>query len=417
MRNDNDKFAQLRIRAETLLNRHGLDAGGDENPRDIHRLLHEIEVHAVELKLQNEELQHTRDQLESTRNKYRDLYDFAPVAYLTLSDNGMITDANVAATQLLGLPAARVIDRGFFAFVAEQDRKLILHAMRSASNSGDAKRIELRLLNSGGPQVHVRVDVTASRNTVDGKLEYRLVVTDISESKLLEQQRDMFFSIASHELRTPITNIALSLDLILQTETDRLPEDIREKLKIAQRGTKRLRRLMEDILGLRSIQTGNLPLVVRPLDLSPLVKEAVGFNTAFAEQHDVRLYYEPWDSQALVNGNEARLFQVLNNLLTNAIKNSPPNGLVTIRLCRQDGMYRIIVEDQGTGVPESLGQRIFEPFTQGKPSLEDPRHKESKGLGLSIGREIVERLGGQLNYANQADSGARFFFDLPVHQP
>ncbi len=418
MHKTDDKFSELRRRAEALL--HPADRADDLDKAlasDLGAVLHEIEVHAVELELQNEELRQTRDQLEIARDRYRDLYDFAPLAYVTLDPRGIVKDANFAAAKLLQLHRGMVIGRGFLQFVAEIDRGLFLHTLRTPDSSTGAVTVELRLLPKDATTLHVQAGMQRTRDMSTGSAEFRLALHDISERILLEKQRDMFFSVASHELRTPLTNINLSLDMILAADQGDLPPDTRGKLEIANRGTKRLKRLMEDILELRNLKHAAWPIALRPVDLTALVTEALELNTPLAREHGVNLKNEITLRQAWVQGNEGRLLQVLNNLLTNAIKFSPPKGEIHARLTDRSPMYRVEIEDQGPGVPSTLGQRIFEPFTQGTPSLEDARHRESRGLGLSISRRIVERMEGSLDYLDNPGQGAVFFFDLPAHRP
>ncbi len=419
MPRDSEKSTGLRKHGETLPNAHGssLKSSLGEQDQGIRKNIHDAELHAVELGLLNDELRRTRDQLETTRDRFQDLYDFAPIAYFTLSEPDIVKNVNVAGAQLLGLARAIVIGNRFISYVAEEDRSLFQDAMHDLLHCVETHSLELKIAPPHKTLIHTRVDMAKTREMIGGSMEYRLVVSDISERKLLEQQREMFFSVASHELRTPITNIAIALDMILQTEAHRLPADVVAKLNIACRGTKRLKRLMEDILGLRNLKSANMQLKLHVLNLAPLMEEAVKLNSPIAEKNRVTLSNEPFNAVAMVNSNEARLLQVLNNLLVNAIKFSPENACVRVYLVQKGGMYRVVVEDQGPGVPAALGQRIFEPFTQGKPSLEDPMHKESNGLGLSISREIIIKLGGRLDYANRAKGGASFFFDLPVYEP
>ncbi len=417
MKRDDKQFLELRRRAETLL--HSPTSGkqlGKKAFQDLGSLLHEIEVHAVELELQNEELRLTRDQLEIARDRYQDLYDFAPLAYITLDANGIVKDANVAAAELLRRHRSRVLGRGFLNFVAEEDRGLLLHTLREQTQTDAPVTVELRILAEDGQTIHVQIGLLKTRDISENAKEFRLAVHDISERILLEQQRDMFFSVASHELRTPLTNIALSLDMVLAEDDGTLPPDTRDKLQIANRGTKRLKRLMEDILELRNLKTASWPIALNTLNLAALLTEAVELNGPLALEQGVRLKIEAIPAQAWIQGNEARLLQVFNNLLTNAMKFSPPDSEITARLMDRSPWYRVEIQDQGPGVPRSLGQRIFEPFTQGTPSLEDSRHKESRGLGLSISRHIVEHMGGHLDYLDSAGPGAIFFFDLPAHR-
>jgi PAS domain S-box-containing protein len=407
-------FQSLRRRAEALMQRREWGAGS-EGARALHELLHEIEVYSAELELQNEELKHTRDALQLAKDRYRDLYDFAPVAYFSLSREGLIRELNLAAAHLLGLARSRLVGRDFPQFVAAEHQGHFLSAFRRVVEGCEAGALELGLRHGQGGPVHVLAEI-ARNQALDGEeLELRLVLTDISERKQLEEQRNMFFSIAGHELRTPLTNICLSLDLVLKEVAGRLDPEVRSTLEVARRGAGRLKKLTEDILALRNTQGGGASILARPVDLVPLVGEAVMLNNPFAQRCGVRVEMSRTLFQALVMGNEDRLIQVLNNLLNNAVKYSPAGAVVRVDLGRSAGVIRVSVADRGPGVDETLRHSIFEPFTQGEPSLEDERNRGSVGLGLSIGRAIIRQLGGSMDFDSRPGRGTVFYFELPEH--
>jgi PAS domain S-box-containing protein len=414
---NNDKFKpSLRERAEKLL-KVPIAPSSEEHlisSDDLHRLIHELEVHAVELEIQNTELKETRDELEVSRQRYYNLFDVAPVGYFTLDQKGTVVEVNQAGLQLLGLDRQRIVRMPFTTFVAEQDLQPFIIMLRRLRHKSHQERLKLSMKSHRHNAFDAQIEaVNVLRNDADKETLTLLIVLDISEQKRMEQQRDMFFSIASHELRTPITNISLSLDLILRKQGHRLPDDIRENLQIANRATRRLRNLIRDILELRKANRADLQIDLAPVNLAALVRETITLNSPFARSLDIEFQLcEPLPEVAVL-GDEGRIVQVLNNLLTNAVKYSSAGGEVRIAIESDDVRARVLVSDQGIGIPDGLKDRIFEPFTQADPSIEDNRRKGSFGLGLSIGRALINKMGGVLDYISQEGSGSTFFFELP----
>jgi len=406
----------LRERAEQLLNVsiEPTSEAHQISSEDLHRLIHELEVHAVELEIQNAELKETRDELEMSRQRYYSLFDTAPVGYFTLDPKGMIVEVNQAGLLMLGLARERIVNMPFTTFVAEQDLQPFIIMLRRLRYKSRQERLKLTIKSHVNKGFDAQIEAAnVGCSMADKDMLTHLIVLDISEQKRLEQQRDMFFSIASHELRTPITNISLSLDLILKNQGHRLPDDIRQNLQIANRATQRLRNLIRDILELRKANQAGLRIELSPVELASLVREAITLNSPFAQSLDIEFRIEEPLPEVTVWGDEGRIVQVLNNLLTNAAKYSNAGSQVMILIECDKHRARVLVNDSGIGIPSNLRDRIFEPFTQVDPSIEDTRHKGSFGLGLSIGRALINKMGGQLDYVSQEGKGSSFFFELP----
>ena len=415
--NEDKTKTRLRERAEKLLVTSRSPAG--ERPEliseDLNRLIHELEAHAVELEIQNAELQETRDALEISRQRYYNLFDSAPVGYFTLDTKGVVMEVNQAGLNMLGLARERVIRMPFTSFVGEQDLQpfiLMLHRLRHAKHQVSLK-LTLRSQVNKGFDAQIEA-VNLNQGSRLNETSTNIIVLDISKQRHLEQQRDMFFSIASHELRTPITNISLSLDLILKEQGHRLPEDIRDNLVIANRATQRLKNLIRDILELRKASRSDLRMNLLPVNLPALVRETISLNTPFAQNLDITFRIQEPLLNVRVLGDEDRIVQVLNNLLTNAVKYSSTAGEVRIGIQAHAGRVRVYVSDDGIGIPDDLRERIFEPFAQVNPSIEDTRRKGSFGLGLSIGRALIQKMDGMLDFVSVEGKGSTFFFELPV---
>lgn len=227
----------------------------------------------------------------------------------------------------------------------------------------------------------------------------------------LAQVKDEFVSTVSHELRTPLTAIAGSLELVAAGVLGELPAQAKNMIAIAHNNSRRLIRLVNDILDIEKIESGRMPFDLAPQPLAPLIERAIAETASFAESFDIRLVFANQDASLGSLADADRLLQVLTNLLSNAVKFSPKGGVVTVTLGRQHTGLRISVADKGPGIPETFQHRLFQKFAQADGS--DSRRIAGTGLGLAIVKNIVERLQGTITFETAASRGTVFHVDLP----
>ncbi|MBI4672895.1 MAG: PAS domain S-box protein [Chloroflexi bacterium] len=239
---------------------------------------------------------------------------------------------------------------------------------------------------------------------------------DITKRKEVERLKNEFISTVSHELRTPLTAIRGSLGLIAGGVAGALPERARSMVDIAYKNSERLVRLINDILDIEKIESGKMVFQIQPLELMPLVEQAIEANRAYAEQYHVSFVVSSGVLGALIHADADRITQVLTNLLSNAAKFSPPGGQVEISVQRNANGIRVGVRDHGPGIPLEFQSRIFQKFAQADSS--DARQKGGTGLGLSIVKAIVEKHGGTIGFDTTPGVGTLFYFELPEwHAP
>jgi len=221
--------------------------------------------------------------------------------------------------------------------------------------------------------------------------------------------KDEFIATVSHELRTPLTSMTASLAL-LATDSEFKSEPAAEQLvAIAYDNCRRLGRLVNDILDFEKLEAGMVPFDIRPVDLASVLELVVESSRTLARQAGVSLVLKG-ASDCTVRADPDRLTQVFTNLLSNAVKFSPAGSDVLVLIDRVGADVRVSFRDHGPGVPQDFQPRLFEKFAQSA----DGAQKGGAGLGLSIAREIVERLGGRISYASAPDGGAIFHVALPV---
>ncbi len=245
----------------------------------------------------------------------------------------------------------------------------------------------------------------------DDSILWHGFITDITQRKHLEQMKNEFVSTVSHELRTPLTSIAGSLGLINGEALGPVPNAMREMLLIAQSNSQRLRQLIDDLLDMDKLLAGKMSFIPQQLDIDSFLAECVTSHQGFARQHDVQLSYTG-GPVAQVTADPMRLQQVLSNLLSNALKFSPAGSQVLLSAQALGGQIRILVVDQGPGVPAEFVDRLFEKFSQADAS--DRRQKGGTGLGLAISKELMERMGGCIGFYPRPGGGSVFWVELPA---
>jgi signal transduction histidine kinase len=250
---------------------------------------------------------------------------------------------------------------------------------------------------------------------VKGQIETRGLLRALRyavERKRLERLKDEFVSTVSHELRTPLTSISGSLALLVGQWGGKLPEPAVRLLVIAHKNSQRLVRLVNDILDIEKIESGRVVFKLERVDVRPLVEQAIESNRGFAEGYGVRVRLDTAAADGEVNADPDRLAQVITNLLSNAIKFSPADKEVLVAIAKSGDIVRISVRDHGPGIPAEFKPHVFEKFAQADAT--NSRQKGGTGLGLSIVKQIVERLGGRVRFADASGGGTIFHVELPA---
>ena len=254
----------------------------------------------------------------------------------------------------------------------------------------------------------------------DTVLGFFALTSDISDRKAIERMKDEFISVVSHELRTPLTSIHSSLKILATGKLGNLSTKGQRMLQIADEQTERLVRLVNNVLDLQRIQSGKVKMNKKACKATDLMIEAVQTMQAMAQEQQIKLLVEP--VLLFVWADHDYILQTLTNLISNAIKFSPPNSTVWLSATKEQqnsdlSQHQTIsnitfaVKDRGQGIPGDRLETIFERFQQVDSS--DSRKKGGTGLGLAICRQIVEGHGGQIWAESCLGEGSTFYFTLP----
>jgi PAS domain S-box-containing protein len=329
--------------------------------------------------------------------------------------DGYLKRINPSWARTLGYSDREILATPFIKFVHEDDREATVDEFKKLMIGESVMQFENRYRTKRGEYRWFSWKaVPVSRE----KLIYA-IARDITDQKLLEMQRNKvdkmkneFISTVSHELRTPLTSIKGSLGLLSGGIGGQLSEKMKSLVTMAMSNCDRLIRLINDMLDIEKMEAGKIKFKMEELPVSELIEDAIRANEGYAEKFKVPLrIVDPLEDVAKVNGDHDRLMQVLTNLISNAIKFSPENKSVDIKVERLNRMVRFSVIDHGEGISESFKEQIFKKFCQGDSS--DIRKVEGTGLGLSISKKIVEVHNGEIGYSSEVGKGTTFYFDIP----
>ena len=391
---------------------------------DPQRLRHELDVHQIELEMQNEALRAAHAEVAAALERYTDHFDFAPVGYFNLTADGTIRVANLTGAKQVGIERARLLGRRFGLLVAESHRCAVADFLARVFATGEKQSCEIVLEPAGQPPLTGHLD---ARLSPDGQ-DCRAVLVDITERKRMEEQlrqsqkMDAIGQLAggvAHDLNNILAAIILETDLADKVE--QLPEEVLAGLKQIHADAERAANLTRQLLLFSRRQV----LQMQVLDLNDTVTSLVKMLQRIIGE-DVRLELQLHPTALLTLADAGMLGQVLMNLSVNARDAMPEGGRLRIETSEQvvnaklakeypdavPGCYVCLsVSDTGGGIPPEILPQIFEPFFTTKEV------GKGTGLGLATVFGIVKQHHGWIKVENQVGQGVTFRVFLPAHAP
>jgi len=390
---------------------------------DLQHLIHELEIHEVELTVQNEELRNAQVELAASRDRYTDLYEFAPVAYLTIDMDGKVLQSNLAAAKMLAVTKQGLVRANLSKFVTNESQDNWYLHRRAAFLEEAAQVCEIRIRRRDGTELSVRAESIGFGSGKDRQIRMALVdITEREKVLALEQAarreleaatraKDRFLAMISHELRTPLTPI-LGWVKLLRNKTLK-DIDVDNALEAIERNAGMQAKLIDDLLDISGNIAGKIRFKLEPVELSGIVSAAIETVRPDADAKGIQIQTQFDKEDCWVSGDSGRLQQATWNLLTNAIKFIPPRGNVAVRVKRAASNVHIIVRDTGEGIPEAFLPFLFDAFSQADDT--GIKRRKGLGLGLAIVRQIVEAHGGAVHAMSTDGKGATFTIELPAH--
>jgi len=364
----------------------------------------------TEQKRAESELRLAKDAAEAAEELFSKAYHSSPALFtISLPESGRYIDVNEAWTTVTGYGRDETLASNTFDLNIWANPDDRIEFVQRIKDNGIVQNFETQCRTKSGKVI----DILLSGE----RIEYRgqdcllMVGQDISKMKELDRIKNEFISTASHELRTPLTSIRGSLGLIAGGVTGEIPNQAKDLVDIAAKNCERLLLLVNDILDMEKIESGNMTYRSERIDLNQLVEQTIEANQGYADEYRVAFVHHPSPEHAVVRGDPERLAQVLSNLLSNAAKFSPTQSEVEISTAVDADICRVAVKDKGPGISPEFRAQIFEKFTQEDAS--DDRKVGGTGLGLSISKAIIEKHDGVLDFVSKLGTGTEFYFDLP----
>ena len=277
------------------------------------------------------------------------------------------------------------------------------HLTQNPPDDTVIQRVEIRM-----PErrfIRIRVQPYRPEGGIPG---YLFLITDATKEGEIDEMKNEFVSVASHEMRTPMTSIKGSLELLLGGYAGELPAEATELLGISLTAVDRLVRLINDLLDISKIESGKMEFHLNRLNVNDCVQKSMRSLRALAEAHKVSIRSDTVEELPAVMADRDRMEQVITNLLSNALKYTNPGTDVTVQTRANGGSIRLSVIDRGPGIAKENLERVFDRFCQLAGA------KKGTGLGLTICRALIEQHGGRIWVESELGHGSQFHIELPV---
>lgn len=352
-----------------------------------------------------------REALRESEENYRVIVNQSIAGILKVDLRGGIIFSNEQFCSTLGYELPELLTLGVNDIVYPDDHERNRTTFAELASAGKAYEIEKRLVRKDGEIVWVNNHVSPIFDKKGTVIAATVVSIDISRQKALERQKDEFISIASHELKTPLTSIKVYGEILAGLMDKSVTPPIGQLVTKMNMQVNRLVKLIYSLLNTSRISGGQLALQLEAIDLNVLLEEHVHQGQLTTSKHQIIFTRA---CLPIVSVDVERLGQVLDNLISNAIKYAPGGGDIIVRAESHSDFVRVSVQDFGVGVPKGMQEKIFDRFYRVKGAVAEA--VSGIGLGLYICREIIGKHQGKMGVESVLDEGSTFYFDLPVHR-
>jgi two-component system, OmpR family, phosphate regulon sensor histidine kinase PhoR len=329
-----------------------------------------------------------------------------PVGVLSIDSNGKTLTGNRQVEKMFGQKIRTPKDI-LENYISPQSREWPI--IRALKKGETIRSEEMEYVKNGNKNLSLLVNAAPIKNRNGQIIAAVSVIHDITKEKELEQRKDDFINMASHELKTPITSMKIYIEVLLNLIKKHKDEKATKTLNSIKNQTEKLQELVSDLLDVSRIQTGKLSFNKDLFSLDQLVKETVEVLQGTTERHKINIMGR---SSVRVFADRFRIYQVLTNLITNAIKYSPDANKINVSIKKTDKKVVVSVQDFGIGISKEQQKKVFERLYQ----VTDPKEKTFPGLGMGlyISKEIIKRHKGNIWVEGEKGKGSIFFFSLPL---
>lgn len=370
----------------------------------------------------------TEKKIEENEKRLKAFFKSGPDAVIVINENQQILEWNPKAEMIFGFKAEEVIGKLLSDTIIphqyrDAHKKGMQHFLKSGEGPVLNKTIEITALNKAGKEFYINLSI--SNVKLDGKWFFIAFLSDITErkkteetlihkeaqllqAKLLEEKKDEFISIASHELKTPLTTIKAYAQLASNLCKDKCPEPVQQYLLKVDQYAAKLNFLINELLDVSRIHAGKLRLSQTEVSTDSFFAEVLASMQQITQEHKIILQE---NETAKVQIDTLRLEQVITNLVSNAAKYSPGKDTILVNSVVKDNSVVVSFTDFGIGIPKGKINKIFDRFYRVDEVSKD---FSGLGIGLFISSEIIKQHGGKIWAESTEMEGSTFYFSLPI---
>ena len=432
-------FPFIETDGTTLILEIGIDITERKRAEDMLRMEHDkLEIHVrertAELAKTNEELQseiierkRIEEELRESEEKYRNLFDNANDAVITIDHKDRITSWNLSAERIFGWKAREVGMRKLDTLIIPSDLKDLWEQLTHDVLSGNnVTGVETTLIRKNGNRISVSLTFSPLINAYKDVIGMSVVIRDITERKKIyeislenerlisaNKARSEFLTIMSHELRSPLTSIIGYSILLKEKKRGKLNEEQDFFADNILSSSKHLLDLINSFLDLAKMEAGKLEMEVDEISVPYIINDTLKLLKERFAHHNIVMKTKFDPELVFIKADRQKFKQILFNLLSNAVKFSKEEGgIITVAVERSGDMAKISVSDTGIGIREEDMPRLFQKFEQLDSGI--TRKYEGTGIGLSITKQLVEMHGGSISVESEYGEGSTFTVLLPI---
>ncbi len=415
------KASSLRQQAEALLKEQHKNANFPLTEADKLKLIHELEVHQIELELQNEELVIAKENAERAGEKFTELYDFAPSGYFTLNAEGDIVHLNLAGAQMLGKERMRLVNSRFALFLTNGTRLVFMDFLDEVFNSKSIKSCEVSINNNDQLTTHLQLTGILAMDgkhslisalDISGRKMAEKAMKESEELQKLNATKDKFFSIIAHDLKSPFNSIMGFSELLVEQITEKNYDGIEKYAGIILQSSQRAMDLLMNLMEWSHTQSGQMTFNPERFDLAKLIPDITLLFADIVGQKEIVIKCE-LPPKVPVFADQSMINTVLRNLISNAIKFTNPGGKILVTVIQEKNKLTVSIKDNGIGIPNDSIYKLFR--IDENYSTRGTANETGTGLGLILCKEFIEKHGGEIWVESEVGKGSVFCFTLPYN--
>jgi two-component system, OmpR family, phosphate regulon sensor histidine kinase PhoR len=342
--------------------------------------------------------------LSASLEQFKRLYEGAPVPYIILNEKGEILESNKAALRFFGVVQNEIEGKNLFSYQTKENLEKAEKLLQYYRSDIPIDKEETQMITKSGAVKWVLLSVFEMRDLKNYGRNGLATIFDITERKQLDQAKTEFVSLASHQLRTPVSTVKWYTDMLLSGSFGELLPKQTEYMNIIQEVNEEMIGLIDTLLNVSRIEIGSLKPDLKKINVEELAESVLTELSSQIEEKNININKQYNNNLENIESDPKLLRIVIQNLLSNAVKYTPPDGEVSIVFKDSFTEKAIIISDTGIGIPEKDQDKIFTKLFR----ADNAGSSQGTGLGLYLVKSIMKTMGGDISFVSEENKGSTF---------